>query len=95
MKKRLTVGVVTAECYREYTSEIIRGIIAQSELADCNVMVLATRNNFQEPVSPHVEHEAEIFRLIDSSELDGFLHQRHTEKARFASETHGKACYAP
>ena len=63
MKKRLTVGVVTAECYREYTSEIIRGIIAQSELADCNVMVLATRNNFQEPVSPHVEHEAEIFRL--------------------------------
>lgn len=77
MKKRLTVGVFTAECYREYTSEIIRGIIAQSELADCNVMVLATRNNFQEPVSPHVEHEAEIFRLIDSSELDGFLYDQN------------------
>lgn len=77
MKKRHTVGVVTAECYREYTSEIIRGIIAQSELADCNVMVLATKNNFQEPVSPHVEHEAEIFRLIELSDFDGFLYDQN------------------
>ena len=77
MKKRHTVGVVTAECYREYTSEMIRGIIAQSELADCNVMVLATKNNFQEPVSPHVEHEAEIFRLIELSDFDGFLYDQN------------------
>jgi len=77
MKKRLTVGVVTAECYREYTSEIIRGIIAQSELEDCNVMVLAAKNIFQEPVSPHVEHEADVFRLIELSDFDGFLYDQN------------------
>lgn len=60
MKKRLTIGVITAECYRDYIDQMLRGIIAQSTLADCNAIVLAARNNFQEPVSPHIAHEADL-----------------------------------
>ena len=77
MKKRLTVGVITAECYREYISEMICGIIAQSERAGCNVIVLAARNNFQEPVYPHVLHEFELFRLILDPAFDGFIYDQN------------------
>lgn len=51
MKKRLTFGVITAECYRKHTSEMIHGIIAQCTQADCNIIVLSSKNNFQEPVT--------------------------------------------
>lgn len=77
MKKRLTVGVITAECYREYISEMICGIIAQSERAGCNVIVLAARNNFREPVYPHVLHEFELFRLILDPAFDGFIYDQN------------------
>ena len=69
MKKRPTIGVITAECYREFRAEMICGIIAQGQLAGCNVIVLAARNNFQAPVSAHVEHEADLFRLIGSPDF--------------------------
>ena len=39
MKKRPTFGVITAECYREHTAEMMSGILAQCTLADCNVTV--------------------------------------------------------
>lgn len=77
MKKRLTIGVITAECYREYSSEMICGMIAQGQLAGCNVIVLATKNNFQAPVSPHIEHEADLFRLIESPDFDGFIYDQN------------------
>ena len=77
MKKRLTVGVITAECYRDYTTDMICGILAQSERAGCNVIVLAARNNFQEPVSPHVAHEADLFRLIGLPDFDGFIYDQN------------------
>lgn len=77
MKKRLTIGVITAECYRDYIAEMICGIIAQSERADCNVIVLAARNNFQPPLSPHIEHEADLFRLIRLPDFDGFIYDRN------------------
>ncbi len=77
MKKRLTVGIITAECYRDYTTDMICGILAQSERAGCNVIVLAARNNFQEPVSPHVAHEADLFRLIGLPEFDGFIYDQN------------------
>ena len=77
MKKRLTVGVITAECYRDYTTDMVCGILAQSERAGCNVIVLAARNNFQEPVSPHVAHEADLFRLIGLPEFDGFIYDQN------------------
>ena len=77
MKKRLTVGVVTAECYRDYIAEMICGVIAQSNCADCNVIVLAARNNFQEPISPHIEHEADIFKLIELPDFDGFIYDQN------------------
>ena len=77
MKKRLTIGVITAECYRDYIDQMLRGIIAQSTLADCNVIVLAARNNFQEPVSPHIAHEADLYRLSESPCFDGFIYDRN------------------
>ena len=77
MRKRKTIGVITAECYRDYIDQMLRGIIAQSTLADCNVIVLAARNNFQEPVSPHIRHEADLYRLIESPSFDGFIYDRN------------------
>lgn len=35
MKKRPTIGVITAECYRDYIDQMLCGIIAQSNLAGC------------------------------------------------------------
>ena len=78
MKKRLTFGVITAECYREHTAEMMSGILAQCTLADCNVIVLSAKNNFQEPVTPHNYHEAELFRLAQAPEFDGFLYDRNS-----------------
>ena len=78
MKRRLTIGVIVAECYRSYTSETMCGILAQSERADCNVIVLAVKNNFQPPVTPHNYHETALFQLVKSSEFDGFLFDRNT-----------------
>ena len=77
MRKRKTIGVITAECYRDYIDQMLRGIIAQSTLADCNAIVLAARNNFQEPVSPHIRHEADLYRLIESPSFDGFIYDRN------------------
>ena len=77
MKKRLTIGAVTAECYRDYIDQMLCGIIAQSNLAGCNVIVLAARNNFQAPVSPHIAHEADLYRLIGSPCVDGFIYDRN------------------
>lgn len=77
MKKRTTVGVITAECYRDYIDQMLCGIIAQSNLAGCNVIVLAARNNFQAPVSPHIAHEADLYRLIGSPCFDGFIYDRN------------------
>ena len=82
MKKRLIIGVITAECYRVYIDQMLCGIIAQSSLADCNVIVLAARNNFQAPVSPHIAHEADLYRLIESPCFDGFIYDRNA----FASD---------
>ena len=76
MKKRLTIGVITAECYQEFRAEMICGIIAQGQLAGCHVIVLAARNNFQAPVSAHVEHEADLFRLIGLPDFDGFIYDQ-------------------
>lgn len=78
MKKRPTFGVITAECYREHTAEMMSGILAQCTLADCNVIVLSAKNNFQEPVTPHNDHEAELFRLAQAPEFDGFLYDRNS-----------------
>ena len=69
--------MITAECYRDYIAEMICGIIAQSERADCNVIVLAARNNFQPPLSPHITHEADLFRLIRLPDFDGFIYDRN------------------
>ena len=83
MKKRLTVGVITAECYREYTAETMCGILAQAARAGCNVIVLSPRNNFQAPISPHVAHEADVFSLLTQSTFDGFLY----DQKAFADQT--------
>ena len=77
MKKRLIIGVITAECCRDYIDQMLCGIIAQSSLAGCNVIVLAARNNFQAPVSPHIAHEADLYRLIGSPCFDGFIYDRN------------------
>ncbi len=77
MKKRLIIGVITAECCRDYIEQMLCGIIAQSSLAGCNVIVLAARNNFQAPVSPHIAHEADLYRLIGSPCFDGFIYDRN------------------
>lgn len=82
MKKRLTFGVITAECYREHTAEMMSGILAQCTLADCNVIVLSAKNNFQEPVTPHNDHEAELFQLAQAPEFDGFLYLREARDDR-------------
>ncbi|MBR3667674.1 MAG: LacI family DNA-binding transcriptional regulator, partial [Ruminococcus sp.] len=78
MKKRPTFGVITAECYREHTAEMMSGILAQCTLADCNVIVLSAKNNFQEPVSTHNYHEADLYELAQASEFDGFLYDRNS-----------------
>lgn len=78
MKKRLTFGVITAECYRKHTSEMMHGIIAQCTQADCNVIVLSSKNNFQEPVTSHNNHEYDLFQLVHASEFDGFLYDRNS-----------------
>lgn len=78
MKKRLTFGVITAECYRKHTSEMICGILEQCTQADCNVIVLSAKNNFQEPVTPHNHHEYDLFQLVQTPEFDGFLYDRNS-----------------
>ena len=77
MKKRLTVGVIATECYRNYTAEMLCGIIAQCYQADCNMIVLSTKNNFQEPVTSHNYHEADLFQLIGIPSFDGFIYDRN------------------
>jgi DNA-binding LacI/PurR family transcriptional regulator/AraC-like DNA-binding protein len=56
---------------------MICGIIAQSVGSDCNVVVLAAKNNFQEPVSAHVYHEGDIFQLISEPGFDGFIYDQN------------------
>ena len=78
MKKRLTIGVITTECYRSLTSEMICGILAQSMYADCNIIVLSTKNNFQEPVTQHNYHETELLKIAQLSDFDGFIYDRNS-----------------
>lgn len=77
MKKRLTIGVISAECYRSYISETMRGIIEQSFLCGCNVVFLTALNNFQKPVHEQKRGEAQLFSFIGCGGFDGFIYDRN------------------
>ena len=44
MKKRMTFGVIAAECSREYTSQVLGGIIEQGFACDADIFVLSAVN---------------------------------------------------
>lgn len=77
MKKRPLFGVIVSECNREYTSDMIKGIIGQSFLCGCDLLIMAAHNNFQQPLSAHKQYEFDIYRLAASKEFDGFIYDRN------------------
>lgn len=77
MKKRLTIGVLTTECYRESISETMQGITAQAFRCGCNVVFLTSLNNFLSPIHERTRLEAELFKLAFSGDLDGFIYDRN------------------
>lgn len=77
MKKRLLIGIITAECHEEFQQDILRGIISQSFKTNCDTAVLTTMHNFSLD-SPHMNTSKEIFKLILSPRFDGFLYVRNS-----------------
>lgn len=77
MKKRLLIGIITAECHESFQEEILRGIISQSFRTNCDTAVLTTMHNFSLD-SPHITTSKEIFKLILSPRFDGFLYVRNS-----------------
>lgn len=77
MKKRLTIGVITAECYQKFTSHVMQGIIAQSFLCDCDVVFLSSLTSFLPPVGKRFECEHQLYALISSQHFDGFIYDRN------------------
>ena len=77
MRKRPTIGVLTTECFREHTSEMLCGIITQAFRADCNIVILSAKNNFLGQVTKHNYHEADLYELARSPHFDGFIYDRN------------------
>lgn len=69
--------MIISECNREYTSDMIRGIIEQSFLCGCDVLIMAAQNNFQEPLSIQKQYEFDIYGLAASDSFDGFIYDRN------------------
>ena len=77
MKKRMTFGVIAAECSREYTSQVLGGIIEQGFACDADIFVLSAVNIFQPPVHTQKLCEADIYKLALSDCFDGFIYDRN------------------
>lgn len=77
MKKRMTFGVVAAECSREYTSQVLGGIIEQGFACNADIFILSAVNNFQPPVHTQKLCEADIYKLALSDCFDGFIYDRN------------------
>lgn len=77
MKRRLTIGVITTECFRRHTSDMMCGIITQAFQADCNVVILSVKNNFIGQIAKHDYYETDLYQLAKSPNFDGFIYDRN------------------
>lgn len=73
----MLIGVITAECYNCYQSEIIRGIISQAFKSSCDIIVLSPINNNPFDKTIHKETELKIFDFILSEQFSGFIYDRN------------------
>ena len=77
MKKRLTFGVIASECSREYTSQVLSGMIEQAFICGCDLIIMSAMNNFQPPLHIQKQYEADIYKLALSDSFDGFVYDRN------------------
>ena len=77
MKKRLTFGVIASECNREYTSQVLSGMIEQAFICGCDLIIMSAMNNFQPPLHIQKQYEADIYKLALSDSFDGFVYDRN------------------
>lgn len=71
--KKLFIGVVTSNINKANASEVIQGIIAQSQKCKCNIAVLSPLNNLQTIWNKHRETSLDIYKLVSSPRFDGFI----------------------
>lgn len=76
MSGKLLIGVITTECFSEYQSETMRGIISQAFKSSCDLVVLSSLQNFFF-TNTHRDTEKNIFELILSDNFDGFIYDRN------------------
>ena len=77
MSKRLLIGVIMTDCHVDFQGEILRGIISQAFKSNCDVAVIAPLHNFSVN-SVHKNTEKQLFDLILSEKIDGFIYDRNT-----------------
>lgn len=75
----MLIGVITTECFTEFQSEVMRGIISQSFKSNCDIAVISSMQNFYLK-SAHKNTEKNIFELILSDNFDGFIYDRNVFK---------------
>ena len=46
MYTKMLIGVITTECFTEFQSEIMRGIISQAFKSNCDIAVISSMQNF-------------------------------------------------
>jgi len=76
---KMLIGVITTECFTEFQSEIMRGIISQAFKSNCDIAVISSMQNFYMK-SAHKNTEKNIFQLIISGNFDGFIYDRNVFK---------------
>lgn len=76
MKKRLTIGVITVECYSKYETELYKGIISQAFKASCNVIFITSLHRYLYPSTEHTFQEKKIYDIILADKFDGFIYDR-------------------
>lgn len=77
MESRLLIGVITTNCYIEYQSEIMRGIVSQAFKSSCDIAVICPLHNFFLD-SRQKNHEKSILSLISCDVFAGFLYDRNS-----------------
>ncbi|MGN0620644.1 MAG: substrate-binding domain-containing protein [Porcipelethomonas sp.] len=74
MQKRPLIGIVTSLLARNHIRNIVSGAIAQARTCGCDVIVLAPLVHFTYSTPEHALAEREIYQLIASEDIDGFLY---------------------
>ncbi|MGN0574555.1 MAG: substrate-binding domain-containing protein [Ruminococcus sp.] len=77
MESRLLIGVITTNCYTDYQSEIMRGIVSQAFKSSCDIAVICPLHDFFFD-SRQKNQEKSILSLISCDAFAGFLYDRNS-----------------